>query len=104
MQKCGAKTKSGKACRHPAGFRTDHVGQGRCWLHGGATPIKSGRYSRIRRPALADSIASYGEDPDPLDVRPELDAARALFQDFVERRHLKSVVKIEVPFRCMDVD
>lgn len=36
---CGAKCKSdGKPCRLYAGFRTDHVGWGSCYLHGGATP------------------------------------------------------------------
>jgi hypothetical protein len=36
---CGAKTRSdGKPCRQFAGFKTDHFGFGRCYLHGGATP------------------------------------------------------------------
>jgi hypothetical protein len=36
---CGAKKRSdGKPCRQFAGFKTDHVGYGRCYLHGGATP------------------------------------------------------------------
>jgi hypothetical protein len=85
MQKCGAKTKSGKPCRHPAGFRTDHVGEGRCYLHGGRTPIKSGRYSKVNRERLGGLIAEYEADPDPLNVLPELGAARALFVDFIER-------------------
>lgn len=25
-------------CRNPKGFKTDHVGSGRCFLHGGSTP------------------------------------------------------------------
>jgi hypothetical protein len=32
---CGAKTRSGDACRLPAGWGTDHPGTGRCKLHGG---------------------------------------------------------------------
>jgi hypothetical protein len=32
---CGAKTRKGKPCGHPAGARTDHPGVGRCYLHGG---------------------------------------------------------------------
>jgi hypothetical protein len=36
---CGAKRRSdGKPCRQFAGFKTDHVGWGACFLHGGATP------------------------------------------------------------------
>lgn len=41
-RRCGAKTRTGgerdgEPCRHWAGFRTDHPGVGRCYLHGGAT-------------------------------------------------------------------
>lgn len=34
---CGARTRSGGRCKHPAGWGTSHVGQGRCKLHGGAS-------------------------------------------------------------------
>lgn len=82
---CGATTRAGTPCAHAAGERTDHPGQGRCWLHGGATPIRHGRYSKIRRTRLGELIAHHEDDPNPLDMLPELAAARALFQDFVER-------------------
>lgn len=36
-ERCGAKTRSGKPCRNPQGFRTDHPGAGTCFLHLGAT-------------------------------------------------------------------
>lgn len=40
---CGAKTRSGTMCKNPAGFRTPHFGQGRCYLHGGlSTGPKNG--------------------------------------------------------------
>ena len=35
---CGAKTRQGDFCRQVAGWGTDHVGYGRCKLHGGASP------------------------------------------------------------------
>lgn len=35
---CGAKTRSGGQCKHSAGSGTDHLGVGRCKLHGGASP------------------------------------------------------------------
>lgn len=35
---CGAKTRKGGVCKLPAGHGTDHVGIGRCKLHGGSTP------------------------------------------------------------------
>ena len=31
----GAHPQSSEYCRNPAGMRTDHVGSGWCWLHGG---------------------------------------------------------------------
>jgi hypothetical protein len=35
---CGARTRgTGAPCKHVQGFRTDHVGTGCCWLHGGST-------------------------------------------------------------------
>ena len=35
---CGARKRQGEGyCRRPAGWGTDHVGMGRCKLHGGAT-------------------------------------------------------------------
>jgi hypothetical protein len=82
---CGAKTRSGSPCRQIAGYKTDHVGQGRCNLHGGATPVIHGRYSSIERTRIKDLIELHVNDPDPLDTFPELAAARALFQDFIER-------------------
>lgn len=53
---CGAKTRSGKPCQYKAGAGTDHVGTGKCRLHGGASKgapkgnknaQKHGIYSRI---------------------------------------------------------
>lgn len=36
--KCGADTRDDGTCTYDAGFRTDHPGFGRCWLHGGNSP------------------------------------------------------------------
>lgn len=35
---CGAKTRNGGKCKMAAGAGTDHLGIGRCKLHGGASP------------------------------------------------------------------
>jgi uncharacterized protein YjcR len=35
--KCGRKTRIGGKCKNAAGFKTLHVGQGACYLHGGAS-------------------------------------------------------------------
>jgi hypothetical protein len=39
----------GETCARPSGWGTSHPGFGRCKLHGGATPYKHGRYSRVVR-------------------------------------------------------
>lgn len=89
IQRCGAKTRPSaryRHCRQRAGHRTDHVGQGRCRLHGGATPVaSSGRYSKITRPRIAALVQAFSEDPDPLDLTPEVHALRALVVDYIER-------------------
>lgn len=39
----------------------------------------------MRRQALKELIEQFEEDPNPLDIFPELAAGRALFQDFIDR-------------------
>lgn len=75
----------GPYCRHPAGQRTDHQGEGACWLHGGNNLIKSGRYSTIKRTRVADLIAEMEETEEPLNTMPEVAATRALLTDYIER-------------------
>jgi hypothetical protein len=66
-------------------MRTPHLVQGRCWKHGGLSPVKHGRYSKLKHERLGDLIEKLDEDPDPLNILPELAIARALFVDFVQR-------------------
>jgi len=56
MKKCGAKTRKGDKCQNQAGQGTDHIGTGKCRLHGGASKgapkgnknaQKHGIYSRL---------------------------------------------------------
>lgn len=83
---CGAPNKRGNGtCKQTAGSRTDHPGQGRCWLHGGRSPIKHGRYSTITRPRIKELLAQLEDDPDPMDLLPEVRLLRALVMDYVER-------------------
>lgn len=53
-KRCGAKTRSGGTCKQVAGARTHHTGEGRCWLHGGASPQAevAGVVQLARREAL----------------------------------------------------
>lgn len=59
--KCGGKLhRRDGTCTQPAGWGTDHVGHGRCKLHGGCSP--SGRAAGLTARALAEL--------DRLDVEP----------------------------------
>lgn len=83
--RCGAKTRSGGACKQRAGAGTDHLGSGRCKFHGGKSPIRHGRYSAIQRQDLSDAIQRFEADPDPLNLLPELATLRALLEGYVNR-------------------
>lgn len=85
--RCGArlKSKAGASCSKSAGWRTDHPGQGKCYLHGGATPIKHGRYSSVQRVDFRERIAKFEADPDPLNLAPEVALLRAFVEDFIDR-------------------
>lgn len=65
MRHCGAKKRQGEGtCARPAGWGTNHVGAGRCKLHGGSAP--SGRIAGQRQ--LAENmVKTYGL---PLDMSP----------------------------------
>src|SRR5688572_14793523 len=83
---CGAKTRAGHGCKLVAGFKTDHLGQGRCKFHGGASLIKHGRYSTITRPRIQALLEQFAADgSDPLDLIDELRLLRALTVDYIER-------------------
>ena len=84
---CGSPRRQGDGapCTRPSGWGTTHPGEGHCKLHGGSNPIKSGRYSKVTRERIRELIAQFEDDPNPLDMTPELAACRALFQDYIER-------------------
>jgi hypothetical protein len=85
---CGAKTRSGTPCERPAGWGTDHVGEGRCKLHGGCSPggpITNGRQAKKTSRQLRDKIQRHLNDPNPLDLTGELALLRALLDYFQER-------------------
>ena len=64
---CGARKRQPRCpcerCARPAGWGTQHLGFGRCKLHGGATPYKHGRYSKVVRkfhwPAIKWKLRAY---------------------------------------------
>jgi len=83
--KCGAKIRGkDKTCVQAAGFRTTHVGEGRCYFHGGATPIvKHGRYSTITHPGIRAALDAQNDElEDVMDLRPEVKLLRATITHF----------------------
>ncbi len=87
--KCGARKRQPKGtkekCTQAAGWGTDHPGEGRCKLHGGASPIKHGRYSTITRKSIRQRMDALAADKNPLDLEPDLLLLRALLVDYIER-------------------
>ncbi len=55
--RCGAKTRAGTPCAARRGWGTNHVGFGKCRLHGGTSP--SGTVAGQRQAAAA-AVVSYG--------------------------------------------
>jgi hypothetical protein len=83
-------TKRGKYCRSRAGHGTAHVGVGRCKVHGGHKKdgdarVTGARYSAVNSERLGELIAEHMADGDPLNMLPDIAAARAIFQDYIER-------------------
>lgn len=92
---CGAKLKNGSGyCTQPAGWGTDHVGEGRCKLHGGSTPrgaasthfVHGARsiYMKNVKHDIAHKVDAF-LDADPFDLSEELALMRGLLEDFVSR-------------------
>lgn len=74
-----------KYCYARAGAGTSHLGYGRCKRHGGATQAAENRYAALLNDSIGEKLAKFLLDPNPLDMRAELAAARAIFEDFIQR-------------------
>lgn len=78
---------SGSHCSLKAGMGTDHPGTGRCKYHGGCAghPIEHGRYAKVARNRLHHSYIDYIEDPDLMNLTPELVILRSLLDEAIMR-------------------
>ncbi|MHA2377624.1 MAG: hypothetical protein ACXAB9_15845 [Candidatus Thorarchaeota archaeon] len=83
---CSADGNEGKHCSQQAGAGTDHNTLGRCKDHSGriTPPVSLGRYSGVTTGRLNDLYNSYRQDPDMLDLTPELQLLRAITSNFLE--------------------
>lgn len=63
--RCGAGRRQGGACSQPAGWGTDHVGVGRCKLHGGSTPNHVKSAGRQMAQAALRALGRPADSADP---------------------------------------
>lgn len=83
---CNARTGKGY-CKMKAGFRTDHVGTGRCYLHGGrnpGAPVTHGLYSKKLKSTIRKEYDKLATDPILVDLRGELALTKSLLSRFIE--------------------
>jgi len=82
---CGARNRAGKPCQQRAGWGTGHPRIGRCKLHGGASPIKHGLYSKVVHEQLRAKIG-IAETATPIDQMIEaLNLQTALAMEYIGR-------------------
>lgn len=77
---CNARKPDDTYCQNPAGLMTAHPGYGRCYIHGGRTPV---RYSLARIPApphLQEAAAEYLQDTQVFDLRREIAVLKATME------------------------
>lgn len=79
---CNARTgnPSKPYCLNKAGFRTDHLGEGRCYLHGGLAgrPVVTAHYSKKLTSTIQDEYEKLINDPVPMSLFSELGLVRTL--------------------------
>ncbi len=81
---CGAKTKgTGDPCKNPAGWGTDHVGEGRCKLHGGCNtgPKDNTGNKNARKHGAYEQIARDQLDEDELEIFDNVDTDKDLDEE-----------------------
>lgn len=82
---CNGRKPDGTYCRNRAGFKTSHVGTGRCVYHGGSVtgrPPSQETTVKRRISARADELVN---DPNLMDMRPVIAMARAAVEVFKEQ-------------------
>ena len=83
---CNARGNAGY-CKMPAGFRTDHLGKGRCYLHGGRAgrSITHGLYSKKLNSNIKTEYDKLVTDPQLVDLYAEFSFAKTMMSNFLEK-------------------
>lgn len=91
---CGAKNRNikGGLCKHPKGWGTDHVGTGRCKMHGGSSlkgrnhpGYKHGRRSTQMPARMLQDYKEAMIDPQLLSMRSDIAVTDARVRDLLKR-------------------
>ena len=84
---CNARTSNFERpyCKMKAGYNTDHLGKGRCYLHGGraGAPIVTAIYSKKLNSTLKEEYDKLIVDPELVNLRSELAVMKAMFGNFL---------------------
>lgn len=82
---CNARTGKGY-CKNVAGFKTDHVGEGRCFLHGGrgGRTIVTGLYSKKLTSTVRKEFDKLTKDPALVDLYSEFALIKAFMSKIME--------------------
>jgi hypothetical protein len=101
---CGGRAKHGDICESPSGTGTDHLGQGRCYLHGGRNQspqskvYKTGEAAKIKYASILEKVEQLKIDRDIYDLRDHIFLIEATAQTLLEKaeteQDLLAVVKV----------
>lgn len=104
---CRAKTRAGTPCQLPAGWGTDHPGEGRCKLHGGRTPrgadsphFKHGQRSKYFDPSSIVGFEEWREQIGPeLELEEDLLAMMYVAREALLKREPITVMTANGPMQ-----
>lgn len=93
---CGAKLRGKNAF-----CQKSPMANGRCRLHGGATPsgpdsanYKHGRYAEAFKGQLAEKFKKHSDDPQPLDMITDLNVQRTLLEEYLSQLSSRKKVRL----------
>lgn len=92
-KQCNARTPNNEEgyCKLPAGYGTDHLGEGRCKYHGGSAgrPIVHGLYSSKLPSTVRDEFDKLSKNPQLVDLNQELALVKTLLSNFLKNIETK---------------
>ena len=101
--RCTATSRTtGMQCGNSKGWGTDHPGEGKCKIHGGATPRHAIPPATIDN--LNDVLAEFAEDPNILMAHREVAVSRMLRDDLMDEYLMSGEDKITLASALMSTN